>query len=122
MRKNPDVRLGSGEDDIDRIKGHRFFRKIDWKAMEARQGTPPIVPIQVTYHVLYRWMPLLVIDHRFLSQTDPELAENFDSKFTKELPVESPIDIPSPLSASYSDFFQGFSYVAKHNHLDAFCN
>ncbi|KAH8549165.1 kinase-like domain-containing protein [Umbelopsis sp. PMI_123] len=100
LRKNPDVRLGSEDDDITRIKGHRFFRKIDWEAVEARQGTPPIVPIL----------------------TDPELAENFDSKFTRELPMESPIDTSSPLSASYSNFFQGFSYVAKHNHLDNFCN
>lgn len=89
--------------------------------MEARQGTPPIIPIQVTvmsFVDVYRCLSLTIA----LSQTDPELAENFDSKFTKELPVESPIDIPSPLSASYSDFFQGFSYVAKHNHLDAYCN
>jgi len=100
LRKNPDVRLGCDDDDIDRIKGHRFFRKIDWKAVEARQVSPPIIPIL----------------------TDPELAENFDSKFTKELPIESPADAPSPLSSSYSTFFQGFSYVAKHNHLDAYCS
>lgn len=47
LRKNPDVRLGCDDDDIDRIKGHRFFRKIDWKAVEARQVSPPIIPILV---------------------------------------------------------------------------
>ncbi|CAM0139991.1 unnamed protein product [Umbelopsis sp. WA50703] len=100
LRKNPDVRLGSNESDIDRIKKHRFFRKIDWKALEARQVAPPIIP----------------------AMTDPENAENFDSKFTKELPIESPADTACPLDSSYNNFFQGFSYVSKHNHMDLFCN
>jgi len=100
LKKNPDVRLGYGDDDIARIKDHRFFRKVDWNELEARQVDPPLVPIL----------------------TDPELAENFDSKFTNELPIESPADASSPLSSSYSTLFQGFSYVAKHNHLDAFCS
>lgn len=42
------------------IKNHRFFRHIDWKAMESRQCAPPIVPCV----------------------TDPILAENFDVCFT----------------------------------------
>jgi hypothetical protein len=46
--------------DLQIIKKHRFFRKIDWKALERREAEPPIKP--------------------FI--TDPELAENFASEFT----------------------------------------
>jgi hypothetical protein len=50
--------LGSNESDIDRIKKHRFFRKIDWKALEARQVAPPIIPAMVKkfphqYHIFF---------------------------------------------------------------------
>lgn len=114
--------MGSNDNDIERIKKHRFFRKIDWKAIEARKVAPPIIPILVNtlpkYDLSIIAFGLIMI---FVFQTDPENAENFDSKFTKELPIESPADASCPLDSSYKNHFQGFSYVSKHNHMDLFC-
>ena len=60
LRKEPSKRLGTQPKDLHTIKKHRFFRKIDWKALERREVEPPIQP--------------------FI--TDPELAENFSEEFT----------------------------------------
>ncbi|KAL1841630.1 hypothetical protein VTJ49DRAFT_6807 [Mycothermus thermophilus] len=61
LRKEPHKRLGANmPKDLETIKKHRFFRKIDWKKLERRELEPPIQPII----------------------TDPELAENFDAVFT----------------------------------------
>ncbi|KAL2271257.1 hypothetical protein VTJ83DRAFT_628 [Remersonia thermophila] len=61
LRKEPHKRLGANmPKDLEIIKKHRFFRKIDWKKLERRELEPPIHPII----------------------TDPELAENFDDVFT----------------------------------------
>lgn len=49
LRKNPNVRLGHGDDGMEKIKNHRFFRKIDWKDLKARTSTPPIQPIVVGF-------------------------------------------------------------------------
>ncbi|GAN07908.1 AGC family protein serine/threonine kinase domain-containing protein [Mucor ambiguus] len=94
LRKNPNVRLGHGEDGMEKLKNHRFFRKIDWKELKMRTGTPPIQPIV----------------------TDPSLAENFDEEFTNEIIKESPID-GANLDAKMQDYFLNFSYVAQSNHL-----
>lgn len=84
--------------DLQTLKNHRFFRKIDWKALEARELTPPIQPLI----------------------TDPELAENFAQDFT-ELPL-SPV-----LTKKFDDMwndsqnanpFGGFSFVASQSLLD----
>ena len=43
LTKNPCKRLGfSNEEDV--VKGHPFFRRIDWTKMEAREVQPPIIP------------------------------------------------------------------------------
>ncbi|KAI9492227.1 kinase-like domain-containing protein [Zychaea mexicana] len=49
LRKNPHVRLGAKPKGADAIRKHRFFRKIDWKALSERHMDPPIVPLVVSY-------------------------------------------------------------------------
>ena len=113
LRKEPSKRLGYHmPKDLQTIKKHRFFRKIDWKALEKRQLDPPITPVV----------------------TDPALAENFSGDFTN-LPL-SPIvatsgfdDIrgagPNSMSTGFdgagnveSDPFGGFSFVAPSSLFD----
>ena len=105
LRKDPKKRLGSNmPKDMQTIKSHRFFRKIDWKKLRARELEPPIKPLV----------------------TDPELAENFSNEFTNLSlsPVVSKKSItdhfddfgPEPVSANP---FGGFSFVASQSLLDA---
>ncbi|KAL2868327.1 AGC family serine/threonine-protein kinase [Aspergillus lucknowensis] len=118
LRKEPSKRLGYHmPKDLQTIKSHRFFRKIDWKALERRSLTPPIIPVV----------------------TDPALAENFSADFT-QLPL-SPVEGPAAgffneyytrqressgacvgMSAGHegmeSDPFGGFSFVAPSSLLD----
>ena len=101
LRKEPNKRLGGNmPKDMQVIKKHRFFRKIDWKLLEKRELVPPIQPLV----------------------TDPELAENFSSEFTSlamSPTAENGFDGFS-FSKSYeeSNPFGGFSYVASSSLLD----
>ncbi|KAG2225312.1 hypothetical protein INT45_005556 [Circinella minor] len=94
LRKNPNGRLGSGNDGTKRVKSHRWFRKINWNDLKERKVTPPIIPVV----------------------TNPELAENFSEKFTSEMIKESPVDNHGSIEAHMKDYFQNFSYVA-HSHV-----
>ncbi|KAI9771610.1 MAG: Ribosomal protein S6 kinase alpha-5 [Geoglossum simile] len=96
LRKEPNRRLGwNMPKDLSTIKKHRFFRKIDWKALEKRELEPPIKPLI----------------------TDPELAENFSKDFT-DLAV-SPVTMQGPNSPrGETDPFGGFSYVASRSLLE----
>ncbi|KAJ4377683.1 hypothetical protein N0V83_000511 [Neocucurbitaria cava] len=99
LRKEPKKRLGCNmPKDLQTMKNHRFFRKINWKQLEARELDPPIQPLI----------------------TDPELAENFAQDFT-DLPL-SPV-----LTKKFDDMwndtptnpFGGFSFVASQSLLDS---
>ena len=94
LRKEPRKRLGVGPRDIETIKKHRFFRKIDWKRLERKELEPPIRPIV----------------------TDPGLAENFDRAFT-DRKVEFETGLQRRRTMSKSDPFGGFSYVASSSLL-----
>ncbi|ATY59414.1 serine/threonine-protein kinase psk1 [Cordyceps militaris CM01] len=105
LRKDPNKRLGSNmPKDLQTLKGHRFFRKIDWKRLAARDLTPPIQPLI----------------------TDPELAENFAPEFTDLALSPSLIAVASheeawsavPPSAK-DDVFGGFSFVASASLLES---
>jgi serine/threonine protein kinase len=99
LRKEPKKRLGANmPKDLQIIKAHRFFRKINWKKLEARELEPPIQPLI----------------------TDPELAENFATDFT-DLPLS-----PVATRKTFDDFMQnesnpfgGFSFVASESLLDS---
>ncbi|CAK7272301.1 hypothetical protein SEPCBS57363_005062 [Sporothrix epigloea] len=119
LRKEPRKRLGANmPKDLDTIKSHRFFRKIDWVRLAAREVEPPIQPVI----------------------TDPELAENFAAEFT-DLPLSPVISgvmdpgerdsgafpVPNLLGrntanaggASFRDDpFGGFSFVASTSLLN----
>lgn len=130
LRKDPHKRLGYHmPKDLQTIKQHRFFRKIDWKALEAREIDPPIRPLV----------------------TDPALAENFSADFTglavsPAVTSKNPFEegkMFEPASASKagargtqiggrgsvgsagcmpnseSDPFGGFSFVASSSLLDS---
>lgn len=108
LRKEPRKRLGGNmPKDLALIKSHRFFRRVDWRALESREAVAPIQPIV----------------------TDPEAAENFDVEFTDaaispaayRMGEEIAKDIGSPPIPSVSfadDTFGGFSYVASQSLLD----
>lgn len=100
LKKDPKKRLGSQmPKDLDIIKGHRFFRHIDWKKLAAREVEPPVQPMI----------------------TDPELAENFSEEFTalSLSPRTSMAEPHSPtLSRSMDNPFGGFSFVASHSLLN----
>lgn len=95
LRKDPKKRLGYNmTKDMQIIRNHRFFRKINWKQLESRELEPPIQPLI----------------------TDPELAENFAQDFT-DLPL-SPVLTKNLLSEAQSNPFGGFSFVASQSLLD----
>ncbi|KIW23643.1 uncharacterized protein PV07_11827 [Cladophialophora immunda] len=94
LRKEPKKRLGVGPNDINIIKKHRFFRKIDWKKLEAKELEPPIQPLV----------------------TNPELAENFAKEFTDR--AIDTLTRRHSRTLSKSDPFGGFSYVASSSLLE----
>lgn len=109
LRKEPNKRLGGNmPKDMAIIKKHRFFRKIDWKALARREVEPPICPLI----------------------TDPELAENFSADFTelglsptedRKIYAERWAESVGKMSMSVkeSNPFGGFSYVASSSLLEA---
>lgn len=103
LNKNPAKRFAVDEK-WTQFQKHRFFRKINWAALEKQTATPPIQPVI----------------------TDPVLAENFLPEFTSmkisshNAPVAAnSIDIVAPAPASASGpGFAGFSYAASTSFVE----
>ncbi|KAK1331270.1 hypothetical protein QTO34_009221 [Cnephaeus nilssonii] len=95
LKRNAASRLGAGPGDAGEVQAHPFFRHINWEELLARKVEPPFKP---------------------LLQSEEDVSQ-FDSKFTRQTPVDSPDD--STLSESANQvflstitIFQGFTYVA----------
>ncbi|XP_058053378.1 ribosomal protein S6 kinase beta-2 isoform X2 [Anopheles bellator] len=88
MKRQVGQRLGSGPTDGQAVRAHPFFRNVNWEDVVARRLDPPIKPV-------------------LASEDD---VSQFDTKFTKEIPVDSPDE--TTLSESANLIFQGFTYVA----------
>lgn len=95
LQKNPAKRFAV-DDKWKAFQDHRFFRKINWYAVQEQIATPPIVPVI----------------------SDPALAENFADEFTGmrisdyDLALGQHVDTPA--------MFKGFSYTASHSFIDRF--
>ncbi|XP_049786907.1 ribosomal protein S6 kinase beta-1 [Schistocerca gregaria] len=88
LKRQVNQRLGSGPGDGEAIKMHPFFRHINWIDVLARKLEPPFKP----------------------SLSSEDDVSQFDTKFTKQTPIDSPDE--STLSESANLVFQGFTYVA----------
>ncbi|CAF0882631.1 unnamed protein product [Adineta steineri] len=88
LRRQVSHRLGSGPEGAEAIKSHSFFRHLHWPDVYAKRTEPP---------------------HKPLLKGDDDVSQ-FDTKFTKQTPVDSPDD--HMLSESANQVFLGFTYVA----------
>uniref|UniRef100_UPI00358ED4CD ribosomal protein S6 kinase beta-1-like isoform X2 n=1 Tax=Myxine glutinosa TaxID=7769 RepID=UPI00358ED4CD len=88
LKRNPARRLGGGTNDAQDVQAHPFFKHICWFELQERKLQPPFRPC-------------------LQSEDD---ASQFDSKFTKLTPVDSPEG--AAISTSANEAFLGFTYVA----------
>ncbi|XP_048043772.1 serine/threonine-protein kinase N2 isoform X1 [Megalobrama amblycephala] len=92
LQKNPEKRLGAGDQDANEVKKHRFFQGIDWEALLAKRVKPPFLP----------------------SIKAPADVSNFDEEFTRLKPVLTPPQTPFFLTAEQQEFFADFDFSALH--------
>jgi serine/threonine protein kinase len=90
LDRNPTTRIGCGPNGKANIQKHAFFAGLDWVKMAARQIPPPFKP----------------------AVKNPKQAECFDSEFTDELAVITPLDKNFVAQIEQSEF-KGFSFVNK---------
>uniref|UniRef100_A0A667ZZR9 Ribosomal protein S6 kinase beta-2 n=1 Tax=Myripristis murdjan TaxID=586833 RepID=A0A667ZZR9_9TELE len=88
LKKSPAQRLGSSKADCADIQKHPFFRHINWDDLLNKRVEPPYKP-------------------QLQSEED---VSQFDTRFTRQTPVDSPDD--TSLSHSAEHAFAGFTYVA----------
>ncbi|GAB4827722.1 Serine/threonine-protein kinase AtPK2/AtPK19 [Ancistrocladus abbreviatus] len=85
LQKEASKRLGSGPNGCEEIKGHKWFKSINWKKLEAREIHPSFVPEVAGDHCV----------------------DNFDKRWTSMPLADSPAASPK-LS---DNPFKGFNYV-----------
>ncbi|XP_048414922.2 serine/threonine-protein kinase N2-like [Stegostoma tigrinum] len=89
LRKNPECRLGAGDQDAEDVKKELFFKEMDWEALLARRAIPPFIP-------------------KIRSPFD---VQNFDDEFTSQRPILSPFSDFQPLTSQEQALFEGFDSV-----------
>ncbi|KAL0629765.1 Ribosomal protein S6 kinase beta-2 [Plecturocebus cupreus] len=88
LKRNPSQRIGGGPGDAADVQKHPFFRHMNWDDLLARHVDPPFRPCL---------------------QSEEDVSQ-FDTRFTRQTPVDSPDD--TALSESANQAFVGFTYVA----------
>uniref|UniRef100_A0A7N0RAC1 non-specific serine/threonine protein kinase n=1 Tax=Kalanchoe fedtschenkoi TaxID=63787 RepID=A0A7N0RAC1_KALFE len=95
LEKDPSKRLGSGPKGAHEIKGHKWFKLVNWKKLEAKELRPKFIP----------------------EVSGNECTANFDHCWTAMPPNDSPADTPSA-----GAHFQGYTYVPPNPWLSAESN
>ncbi|VDK31118.1 unnamed protein product [Gongylonema pulchrum] len=90
MRKNPEKRLGAGQNDAMEVKQQRFFKHVnwDWERLLKKEIRPKFVP-QIK---------------------NPEDVSNFDDEFTKETPRFSSAKDKRKITESDQMLFKDFDF------------
>ncbi|KAL4004238.1 S-(hydroxymethyl)glutathione dehydrogenase / alcohol dehydrogenase [Sarotherodon galilaeus] len=88
LQKNPDLRLGAGEEDALEIKRHKFYEEMDWDALLAKKVKPPFLPVIRA----------------------PQDVSNFDEEFTRLKPVLTLPRTPCILTAEQQEIFADFDF------------
>ncbi|XP_054467970.1 serine/threonine-protein kinase N2 [Anoplopoma fimbria] len=88
LQKNPEMRLGGGQEDASEIKRHKFFQGMDWGALLAKNMKPPFLPVI-----------------RALKD-----VSNFDEEFTRLKPVLTPPQTACVLTAEQQEIFADFDF------------
>ncbi|XP_049908353.1 serine/threonine-protein kinase N2 isoform X1 [Epinephelus moara] len=88
LQKNPEMRLGGGEEDAAEIKRHKFFQGMDWGALLAKKIKPPFLPV-------------------IKALKD---VSNFDEEFTRLKPVLTLPRTPCALTAEQQEIFADFDF------------
>eukprot|EP01098_Paradermamoeba_levis_P003892 TRINITY_DN1721_c0_g1_i1.p1 TRINITY_DN1721_c0_g1~~TRINITY_DN1721_c0_g1_i1.p1 ORF type:complete len:416 (-),score=130.17 TRINITY_DN1721_c0_g1_i1:91-1245(-) len=93
LQRDAQARLGGGDDDVEAVKAHPWFKGFNWSKLERREVTPPFVP-QVN---------------------DITDLKQIDVGFTSEKAVDSLVenDLTEQLNGE-GDTFQGFTYVGDN--------
>ncbi|XP_009146986.1 serine/threonine-protein kinase AtPK2/AtPK19 [Brassica rapa] len=87
LQKEPERRLGSGPSGAEEIKGHKWFKGMNWKKLEAREVKPSFKP----------------------EVSGRQCIANFDKCWTDMSVLDSPASSPS--SESTANPFTNFTYV-----------
>ncbi|KAG7480547.1 hypothetical protein MATL_G00057360 [Megalops atlanticus] len=90
LRKNPERRLGAGEEDAGEVKKQKFYQGIDWEALLAKKVKPPFLPT-------------------IKEKVD---VSNFDEEFTRLKPILTPPHTPCFLTAEQQQVFADFDFSA----------
>ncbi|KAL3748317.1 hypothetical protein ACJRO7_009536 [Eucalyptus globulus] len=92
LQKEPSKRLGSGPKGGEEIKGHKWFRSINWKKLEAREVQPNFKP----------------------DVSGKDCTANFDRCWTA-MPLD---DSPAPTPTA-GEYFQGYTYIPPNPWLSS---
>ncbi|KAM8872393.1 serine/threonine-protein kinase N2 [Synchiropus picturatus] len=88
LQKDPELRLGAGEEDAQQIKRQRFFQGVDWDALLSKKVKPPFLPV-------------------IRAQKD---VSNFDEEFTRLKPVLTLPRTPHVLTEDQQGIFADFDF------------
>lgn len=102
--------MGCGPRGEEDVRGHAFFRRIDWERIESREVQPPFKPKIVNDCIIFQFSFLLLIFLFFTFQKHRKDVSNFDKQFTSEKTDLTPTDKLFMMNLDQTEFM-GFSFL-----------